>query len=112
MGWNKTINDVKISGITSVNSDMISLAKKSHMEVKQLAVAKDGKLEVSLKMVPENSALALGGTLNGVYIDTEIAGAISEGFKRDGSEARINMDQRLVDLQVKDLVLGLLPDPT
>lgn len=76
LGWNKTIKDVKISGITMVNQDMIALAKEEHKEIKHLGIAKNGELEVSLKMVPENSALALGGTLNGVYLDTELAGEI------------------------------------
>lgn len=76
LGWNKTIKDVKISGITKINKDMIELAKKENMVIKHLAIAKDGELEVSLKLIPENSSLALSENLNGLYLETELAGNI------------------------------------
>ncbi|MBD3353251.1 MAG: homoserine dehydrogenase [Candidatus Lokiarchaeota archaeon] len=105
LGWNKTIKDVKISGITKVNEDMISLAKKSHMEIKHLAVAKDGELEVSLKLIPENSALALGGTLNGVYLDTELAGEIIiTGRGAGGSEAAAGIISDVINISRRYLL--------
>ncbi|MHA1818926.1 MAG: homoserine dehydrogenase [Promethearchaeota archaeon] len=76
MGWNKTINDVEIHGITDINKDIIALAKKNKLLVKHLGIAKDGKLEVSLKLIPETSPLALKGTLNAVWLETENAGEI------------------------------------
>lgn len=76
LGWNKTIKDVKISGITKVNKDMIELARKENMVIKHLAIAKDGELEVSLKLVPEDSSLALSENLNGLFLETELAGNI------------------------------------
>ena len=77
MGMNKTIKDVKISGITKVNKDMIELAKKEGKLIRHLGIAKEnGELEVSLKLIPATASLALEGTLNGVYFETELAGEI------------------------------------
>ena len=88
MGWDKTIKDVKISGITKVNKNMIELAKRDHMVIRHLGIAKDGELEVSLKLISEKSPLALSGTSNGVWLDTELAGEIIlTGRGAGGSEA-------------------------
>jgi homoserine dehydrogenase len=99
LGWNKTIKDVKISGITKVNKDMIELAKNENMVIKQLAIAKDGELEVSLKLIPENSSLALSGTLNGLYLETELAGNIViTGKGAGGPEAAAGMIADIINI--------------
>ncbi len=74
MGWSKTIKDVKIEGITRVTSEGVELAKKKGLLIKQVAFAKDGKLEVGLRLVPQTSPLATTGTLNAIMLRTDVAG--------------------------------------
>jgi len=74
MGWSKTIKDVKIEGITRVTSEGVELAKKKGLLIKQIAFAKDGKLEVGLRLVPQTSPLATMGTLNAILLRTDVAG--------------------------------------
>ena len=74
MGWSKTIKDVKIEGITRVTAEGVELAKKRGFFIKQVAFAKDGKLEVGLRLIPQNSPLAISGTLNAIMLRTDVAG--------------------------------------
>ncbi len=74
MGWSKTIKDVKIEGITRVSSEGVELAKKKGLLIKQVAFAKDGKLEVGLRLIPQTSPLATTGTLNAIMLRTDVAG--------------------------------------
>ncbi|OLS12309.1 MAG: homoserine dehydrogenase [Promethearchaeota archaeon CR_4] len=74
MGWSKTIKDVKIEGITRVTSEGVELAKKKGLLIKQIAFAKDGKLEVGLRLIPQTSPLATMGTLNAIMLRTDVAG--------------------------------------
>ncbi|MHA1339275.1 MAG: homoserine dehydrogenase [Promethearchaeota archaeon] len=99
MGWNKTIHDVKISGIKIINKEMIELAKQEHKVIKHLAIARDGKLEVSLKMIDKDSPLALTRNYNGLYIDTEYAGEIViTGRGAGGSEAAAGIISDLLNI--------------
>jgi homoserine dehydrogenase len=99
MGWNKTINDVKISGIDMVNQDLIELAEKDKKVIKHLGIAEDGELEVSLKLLPENSPIAVDGTLNAIMLDTENAGDIVFiGRGAGGSEAAAGIIADLINI--------------
>ncbi|MHA1728347.1 MAG: homoserine dehydrogenase [Promethearchaeota archaeon] len=100
MGMNKTIEDVRINGITSVNKDMIELARKDKKLIKQLGIVKEnGELEVSMKLIPNNSPLALDGTLNGVFFDTELAGEIVfTGRGAGGPEAAAGVISDIINI--------------
>jgi len=99
MGWNKTINDVNISGITNINKDMIELAKQDNKVIKHLAIAKDDKLEVSLKLIDKDSPLSVSRNYNGLYIDTEYAGEmVFTGRGAGGSEAAAGIISDLINI--------------
>lgn len=76
LGWNKTIDDVKISGITQITSEVIHLAKKDNYYIKHVGIAEDGELWVGLKMIPMDSPFAVNGSLNAIQLETENAGPI------------------------------------
>jgi homoserine dehydrogenase len=76
LGWKKTIEDVKISGITQITSEVINLAKKDNYYIKHVGIAEDGELWVGLKMVPMDSPFAVNGSLNAIQLETENAGPI------------------------------------
>jgi homoserine dehydrogenase len=76
LGWNKTIHDVKISGISYITPEVIQLAKKDGYYLKHLAIAEENQLWLGLKLVPMDSPLAVNGSLNVIEFDTENAGPI------------------------------------
>lgn len=100
MGMNKTIKDVKISGITHVNKQIIELASKDKKLVKHLGIAKkNGELEVSLKLIKDNSPLAVDGTLNAVYFETDLAGEIIlTGRGAGGPEAAAGIISDIINI--------------
>jgi len=108
MGWNKTINDVNISGITNINKDMIELAKQDNKVIKHLAIAKDDKLEVSLKLIDKDSPLSVSRNYNGLYIDTEYAGEmVFTGRGAGGSEAAAGIISDLINICNPNTMLSI-----
>ncbi|MHA1372313.1 MAG: homoserine dehydrogenase [Promethearchaeota archaeon] len=76
MGLDKSINDVKIEGITHVNLNAINLAMNEGFVIKHLGIAdENGNLEVKPTLVPRNSPLGSGitGTLNAIKLITDLS---------------------------------------
>lgn len=76
LNWSKSINDVKIRGITNITPQAINLAKADGYVIKHLAIAKDKSLIVEPRLVKNNSSLNIKGTKNLIQIETEYAGPI------------------------------------
>jgi len=74
LGWDKTIKDADIKGITEVTAEKIAQAKKENKYIKHVCTAKDGKLTAGVELIPMNSTLAVMGSLNLVEIETVHAG--------------------------------------
>ena len=88
MGWNKTIDDVEIQGISKIKNQVVELAKSEDVLVKHLAIAESDKLIVEPRLVKKDSPLAINGTLNVVQIKTRYAGdLILTGRGAGGNEA-------------------------
>jgi homoserine dehydrogenase len=76
LGWNKTIKDVKIEGITKITAEVISLAYKDNYLIKHVGIAEDGELWTGLKLIPMDSPFAVNGSLNAIELTTQNAGPI------------------------------------
>ncbi|MHA1720835.1 MAG: homoserine dehydrogenase [Promethearchaeota archaeon] len=74
LGWDKTIKDVDIKGITEVTAEKIEQARKENKYIKHVCIAKDGKLSAGTELIPMGSTLAVMGSLNLVEFETEHAG--------------------------------------
>lgn len=72
-----TINDVRITGISSITPDAISLAASRNMVIRLIGEVSDTKLEVSPRLIPKGHPLAISGTLNKAMIDADLAGPIT-----------------------------------
>jgi len=64
-------NNVQISGITGITEEAIKLAKEHNYVIKLIGDC--NKSEVSLRLIRKDSPLNIGGNLNAVMIDTDIA---------------------------------------
>ncbi|MHA1270753.1 MAG: homoserine dehydrogenase [Candidatus Helarchaeota archaeon] len=74
--YESNLNDVKIVGIDKITTEAIDLARDDGYVIKHVAEAKDGKLEVSPRLIPEDHTLNIGGTKNIIILKTEEAGDI------------------------------------
>jgi len=88
LGWSKSIEDVRIKGITKITQHALELAKLDGYVIKHLAIAKDDNLIVEPRLVKRNSPLNIQGTLNIIELQTKYAGSIIlMGRGAGGSEA-------------------------
>lgn len=71
MKKNVSFKDVKISGTRGITEEAIKLAKEHNYVIKLIGDC--NKLEVSPRLIKKNSPLNIGGNLNSVMIDTDIA---------------------------------------
>ncbi|AGI48243.1 homoserine dehydrogenase [Thermoplasmatales archaeon BRNA1] len=101
---NVTIRDVKITGISSITPEAVALAASRNMVIRLIGEVSDTKLEVSPRLVPKGSPLAIGGTLNVAVIDADLAGPITINGRGAGrietasailSDLLAIMDQRI-----------------
>ena len=76
LGWSKSINDVKIKGISKITPHAIELAKSEGLVIKPLAVAENNRLIVEPRLIEKDSPLNINGTLNVIELNTEYAGPI------------------------------------
>ncbi len=76
LSYSKSIEDVKIEGITNINSQALELVKLDGYVIKHLAIAEEGKLIVEPRLIKQDSPLNIGGTLNLIKLQTEFAGSI------------------------------------
>ena len=76
LGWSKSIEDVKIKGITKITPHALELAKLDGYVIKHLAIAEDNNLIVEPRLVKRDSPLNIQGTLNLIELQTKYAGSI------------------------------------
>ena len=76
LGWSKSIEDVKIKGITKITPHALELAKLDDYVIKHLAIAEDNKLVVEPRLVKKDSPLNIQGTLNIIELQTKFAGSL------------------------------------
>ncbi|MBY9019576.1 MAG: homoserine dehydrogenase [Candidatus Lokiarchaeota archaeon] len=76
LGWSKSIEDVKIKGVTEITPHALELAKLDDYVIKHLAIAEDNKLIVEPRLVKKDSLLNIQGTLNIIELQTKFAGSI------------------------------------
>jgi len=74
--WSKTIEDVKIEGITKITPQALELAKSEGYIIKHLAIAEDNALIVEPRLVKRDSPLNISGILNLIKLQTIHAGSI------------------------------------
>ncbi|MFX1447552.1 MAG: homoserine dehydrogenase [Promethearchaeota archaeon] len=76
LGWSKSIEDVKIEGISKITPHALELAKIDGYVIKHLAIAEDDNLTVEPRLIERDSPLNIQGTLNIVELQTKYAGSI------------------------------------
>ena len=76
-GRNVTFSDVKITGITSITEEAISMAASRNMVIRLIGEVSDTKLEVSPRLIPKGHPLGISGTLNTAQIMTDLAGPVT-----------------------------------
>ncbi len=99
LGMNARLKDVKVVGITRVRSDAIRLAQEAGQTIKLIGIARRGSLEVGPKLVPLGHPLAVGGTLNAVTFELDLAREISiTGFGAGPKETSSSLLGDLIDI--------------
>lgn len=76
-GRNVTFNDVKITGITGITEEAISMAASRNMVIRLIGEVSETKLEVGPRLVPRGHPLSISGTLNTAQIISDLAGPIT-----------------------------------
>lgn len=99
LGWDKTIKDVDIKGITEVTAESIEQAKKDNKYIKHVCNAIDGKLFAGTELIPMGSTFAVMGSLNLVEFTTEHGGIYTFiGPGAGGSEAASGILSDLINI--------------
>ncbi len=103
-GRNVTFNDVKITGITSITSEAISLAASRNMVIRLIGEVSETKLEVGPRLIPKGHPLSISGTLNTAQILSDLAGPVTVSGRGAGrletasailSDLIVIMDKRI-----------------
>lgn len=76
-GRNVTFDDVKITGITGITEEAISMAASLNMVIRLIGEISDTKLEVGPRLIPKGHPLSISGTLNTAQIISDLAGPIT-----------------------------------
>ncbi len=76
-GRDVKFKDVKITGISTVTSEAIELAKENDMVIRLIGEVSEDKLEVAPRLIPKTHPLSISGTLNMALINTDFAGPIT-----------------------------------
>lgn len=77
MGNDVKLNDVHREGISHITPEAIELANFDGFLIKHVASFENGNLEVAPRLVEKSSPLAVGGTLNVLTFETDLAGEIT-----------------------------------
>ena len=77
LGIDATYSDVKVEGISKINSQAIELAKKDDYLIKLIAEVSHDNLQVSPRLVKRGSSYDVSGTLNMATIKTDLADEVS-----------------------------------
>ncbi len=76
MGLNAKFEDVERVGITDLTPEAFKVALENGYTIRLIAEATRDYLKVSPRLVPINHPLAIGGTLNALLIETDLAGEV------------------------------------
>ncbi|MCL2149075.1 MAG: homoserine dehydrogenase [Methanomassiliicoccaceae archaeon] len=76
-GKGVAFSDVKITGISSITSEAISLAASNNMVIRLIGEVSEDRLEVAPRLVPRGHPLSITGTLNAAQVVTDLAGPIT-----------------------------------
>lgn len=76
-GRDVTFSDVRITGITSITEDAVSLAASRNMVIRLIGEVSETKLEVGPRLIPKGHPLSISGTLNTAQIDSDLAGPVT-----------------------------------
>ena len=107
LGWSKSINDVKIEGISKITPQSIELAKSEGYVIKHLAMAELNELIVKPVLIDKSSPLNISGTLNVIELQTKYAGPIILiGRGAGGFEAASAIINDLVNIGIKRQALS------
>ncbi len=99
LGMNAKLRDVKRAGITQVGPEATRLAQEAGQAIKLVGIARRGSLEVGPKLVPLGHPLAVGGTLNAVMFELDLAREISiTGFGAGPQETSSSLLGDLIDI--------------
>lgn len=102
LGWSKSINDVKIEGISKVSSHTIELAQTDGYIIKHLAIAENDELIVAPRLIEKHSPLNISGNLNAIELQTSYAGPILLiGRGAGGLEAASAILNDLIEVVIK-----------
>ena len=77
LGIDATYSDVKVEGISNINSQAIELAKKDDYLIKLIAEVSPENLQVSPRLIKRGSSYDVSGTLNMATIKTDLADEVS-----------------------------------
>jgi homoserine dehydrogenase len=99
LGMNVKLKDVKVAGITRIRPEATRLAREAGYMIKLIGAAKRGLLEVGPRLVPAGHPLAVGGTLNAVTFETDLAREITiTGFGAGPRETSSALIGDLIDI--------------
>ncbi len=77
LDMNVKLKDVRVTGINRIRPEVTRLAQEAGNTVKLIGVASRDLLEVAPRLVPVGHPLAVGGTLNAITLETDLAREIS-----------------------------------
>jgi homoserine dehydrogenase len=96
---NAKLKDVDVTGISRIKPEVTRLAQETGNAVKLIGVAERDILEVAPKLVPIGHPLAVGGTLNAITLETDLAREISiTGFGAGPWETSSALVGDLIDI--------------
>ncbi|WXG42460.1 MAG: homoserine dehydrogenase [Candidatus Freyarchaeum deiterrae] len=73
----KKLKDVRIEGISKITPEVIELAMEDGYLVKHIGYVDQNRIDVMPRLIPKSSPLAVGGTLNVVTFETDVANDIT-----------------------------------
>jgi homoserine dehydrogenase len=77
--------DVDVTGITKITPESLLLAQNNGYVIKLIGEVKENLIRVAPRLVPEDSPLAVGGTLNVASIQTDLSGTVTVTGRGAGS---------------------------
>jgi len=77
LGIDCTLQDVQVTGISRITSEAIDLAKKEGYLIKLMAEVSPDSLDVSPRLVKQDSPYAVDGTLNMATLKTDLADEVT-----------------------------------
>jgi len=99
LGLNAKLRDVKVEGIRRVRPEAMRLAHEAGCTIKLVGTARRDLLEVGPRLVPLGHPLAVGGTLNAVTFELDLAREITvAGFGAGARETSSALIGDLIDV--------------